>query len=99
MQEDGDEERIPPDQLRALNTCGHQGGEGGGGPLTHNRVPTARIQGLEGDPQIRQRTTQACDRGIEDEGGTPTHQRAQTAHSKRSEGGTPTIQRATPACS
>ena len=28
------EARVPPKRLRALNTCGHQGGEGGGEPLT-----------------------------------------------------------------
>ena len=50
MMEDSNKERIPPECQRTLNACSHQGGRGGGGrPLTQQRVPTARSQGLEGD--------------------------------------------------
>ena len=54
MQENGNEDQIPPNQSRALNTCGHQGGEGGGRPLTRQRVPTVLSQGSEGDPHTLQ---------------------------------------------
>ena len=50
MQEDSDEEWSPSDRSHALNTCSHPGGEGWGVPLTWQRVPTVRIQGMEGDP-------------------------------------------------
>ena len=45
-----DEARGPPEWSCALNACSHQGGEGGGGPPTQRRVPTAHIGGTGGDP-------------------------------------------------
>ena len=43
MPVDKNEERSPLERQRALNACGHQGGEGGEGPLTLQRAPTACI--------------------------------------------------------
>ena len=78
--EDADKERRPPERQRTLNTCGHQGGEGGGGgPLTQKHMPTVHGQGLEGESQTRQRALLACGQGTEEEGGTPTQKRAQPA--------------------
>ena len=42
MQEANDEGRRPPELLHALNACGCQGGERGGGPSTQQRDPMAR---------------------------------------------------------
>ena len=44
------EARGPPKRLRALNACGLQGGEGGGGPPTQRRMPTLYSGGTGGDP-------------------------------------------------
>ena len=41
-------EGDPPKQLCALNACGHQGGERGGGPPTQKRMPMARSKGPGG---------------------------------------------------
>ena len=65
-QEDADEDRRPPKWQRALNTCSHQGGEGGGGPPTQKQAPTVCSPGIEGDPPTRQRSPPACDQGMEE---------------------------------
>ena len=70
-QEDDNEERIPPERLRTLNVCGHQRGEGGGGPLTQQHRPTSRSQETEGEPLTWQRAPQARGRRRKDEGGAP----------------------------
>ena len=90
-------ERIPLKQQRAVNACGHQGGEGERVTLTRQRMPTARSQGPEGDPHTWQHAPLAHGRGMEEEGVPPTQQRVQTARSQGSTGATPTSQRATPA--
>ena len=51
------EARGPPEQSRALNTCDRQGGEGGGGPPTQWRAPTARSEVTGGDPRTQQLRT------------------------------------------
>ena len=66
----------PPDQSRALNTCDHPRGEGGRGPLTRQRVPTAHSQGAEGDTPTRQCAPLSRGHGREEEGRPPTQQRA-----------------------
>ena len=66
--------RAPPDLLRALNVCGHPGGEGEGGTLTQQRMPTACSQGLEGDPLTRQCATLARGHEREIVGVPPTQQ-------------------------
>ena len=45
-----DEEQRPPERLRALNACSHQGGEGRGGHPTKQRAPTVPNQGPGGGP-------------------------------------------------
>ena len=45
LHEDDEKEQTPPKNLCALNVCGHQGGEGGGGPLTWQPAPTPRSKG------------------------------------------------------
>ena len=40
MLEDKEKVRRNPERQRAINACIHQGGEGGGGPLTRQRMPT-----------------------------------------------------------
>ena len=47
----GDKGRGPPKRLRALNTCGHQGGERGGGPPAQQRAPMSISEGPGGAPQ------------------------------------------------
>ena len=89
------EKRRPPKWQRALNTCGHQGGEWGGETLTQQRAPTVCSQGPEGDPQTRQHTSLARGHGMEEEEGPQTQQRAQTVRRQGREGDTPTRQRAT----
>ena len=69
--EDADEERIPPERQRSLNMCVHQGGEGGGGPLNHQRAPTTCSQGLEGEPLTRQRTPPVSIQVMEEDGYLP----------------------------
>ena len=61
-----------PERQHALNPCIHQGGEGGGGPLTQQRAPTMHSQGIEGDSHTRQRAILECNQGTEEEGRTPT---------------------------
>ena len=72
MPEDVDKERRPPNRPRALNARGHQGGEGGGGPLNQQRAPSTRIKVMEGDTQTRKCAPLACNQGMEEAGGSPT---------------------------
>ena len=75
MQEDGNEEIIPPEQLCKLNVCNYPGGEGGEVTLTRQQLPTACSQGKkgeEGDPLTQQRTPLACGHEREEEWGPPT---------------------------
>ena len=51
MQEDRDEEQIPPNRSHALNARGHPGGKEGWGGLTRQRVHTACSHGRRGTPQ------------------------------------------------
>ena len=55
MQEGSNKELISPERSCMLNMGGHQGGEGGGGPLTQQRAPTVHLQGPGGYPHIWQR--------------------------------------------
>ena len=97
MQEEGNEVQRTPDRSRALNVCGHPGGEEGGGTLTQQRAPTVRSQGPEGDPLTRQRAILARSHGRQTVRGPPTQQRAQTARWQGGEGATSERPCATPA--
>ena len=79
--EDKDEERGLPEQQCALNTCIHQVEEGGG-PPTHQRTLTARIQGMEGETPARPCTHPARSQETE-EGGDPPHSCAQFLRASR----------------
>ena len=46
--------RGPHERLHALNMCGCQEGERGGGPNTQKCAPTPCSEGLEGDPHTYQ---------------------------------------------
>ena len=46
----GDKTRGPPERSCTLITCGHPGGERGGGPPTQQCAPTTHSKGPGGDP-------------------------------------------------
>ena len=83
--EDVDVERETPKRKRALNTCGHQGGEGGGTLIQQRALPSF-IHRLEGDTLTRQRDPPALSQGIEEGERSPTQQRALTVRIHRREG-------------
>ena len=108
IQEDGDEERSPPEELCELNVCCHHGGEGGVGephPAADLRkwqlVPLAHVRGMEEDrvTPTQQLAAPACSQREEGEGEPPKLQCAHHARERGREGATLTRQRTTPACS
>ena len=64
-----------------LNTCSHQGGEGGNPP--HSIALPAHSQGMEGETPTRQRDTPECSQGTEEGGAPPDNQRALPVHDLR----------------
>ena len=96
MLEVDNRERRTPKRQCMLNTCDHQGREGGGGYLTWQRTPKTRSQGPEGGSQTQQQAPLARGHRVEEEGGPPNHQRAQPAYGQERVGANPTMQRATP---
>ena len=70
MSDDDNKERRPPEQQRALNTCSHQGGKGGGDPSPSSAHNPRAEKGREGATPTRQCATLARRQGKE-EGGVP----------------------------
>ena len=62
------QKKAPPPNNRAHLTCAAtKEGKEGGVPLTPQRLPMARSQVPEGDPQTQQHTPQEQGRGMEEE--------------------------------
>ena len=92
MREARDEGRVPPQWLRVLNACVHQGGERGGGTPTQQHVPTAHIKGPGETPNTA--TWAPTARPGPGGGRAPQHQQcAQHVHWKEG-GGSPQAGRA-----
>ena len=63
-----DKARGPPKSLRVINTCGRQGGEGGGGTPHSAACAHDAQQGQGGDPRTQQRETPLCSQDQAEEG-------------------------------
>ena len=73
-----DEGTRPPNGRARLTRAATKWGNAGGDPPPMARTHGAQ-PGTEGEPQARQRAPLEQGQGLEEEGGTPSHQRAQTA--------------------